>query len=143
MTIRGEEGSTILKVNEGEKINLSFIHSVELFRWTEIYQVEDEELILIESLTKSCGWGLPSVGKNFSFKEVGGETWMAFEMRRPLKSLLISTAPINDYTLTLNRRVIKLGKFGKLVEIRVKKLNLLKFLLLKWKSKIKQPKPAL
>jgi len=129
LVIQGDKDSTALKVNSNESVSLSFIHSVELSRWIEIYKIDDDRLVLTESLTKSCGWGLPSTEENFSFKEIDGETWMSFEMQRPVDSLVISTNPINDYILTVNNDVIELENFGKFVEIKVERISLLKYLL--------------
>ncbi len=113
--------TAVFSVDDDFEFKISFIHSVELCRWIEIYRVEGNEIHLIETLTKSAGWGLPSTG-NFSFKVVNGEGWMSYKMDRRFKSITISTSKFNNYELIFDNKTLKLDVFGKLVTIEVKSL---------------------
>lgn len=128
LIVEGNRGSDVIKVNENETIELSFIHSAELSPWIQIYKIVDNKLFLVKSLTKSSGWGLPSVGEDFSLEEIAGETWMAFHMWREIECpYLIGTDPINDFTLTIDDKTIKLEQYGRVVAIRVKKIGWLEY----------------
>lgn len=130
LIIEGDKGSNIIKVNGNETIELSFIHSVELSRWIQIYKIVNNKLFLVRSLTKSCGWGLPSVGEDFSFEEIDGETWMVFQPRRYIEyPYMIGTDAINDFTLTTDDKTIKLERYGSVVAIKVEKIGSLEYFL--------------
>ncbi|MDO5494516.1 MAG: DUF1850 domain-containing protein [bacterium] len=45
---------------DGQRITLSWIHSIELTPWTETYEVRDGELVLREITLESYGAGTPS-----------------------------------------------------------------------------------
>jgi len=65
-------------VRDGITFKIHFIHSVELTRWVEIFEIKGRMLHL-KTLTNSAGWALPSTATlgNFSFKEVvmGEDGW--------------------------------------------------------------------
>ncbi len=115
LIIEGKNGVDALLLKNGEIVELSFVHSVELSRWVEVYEIHPNRLILIEAKTKSFGWGLPYNG-NFSFED----GWMVFRMHRTFRELRISTSDINDYTLIVGGKILKLDSFGDLVTIRPK-----------------------
>lgn len=114
----------LIPVRDKITFEISFIHSVELSRWVEIYEVNGTMLHLKKSLTKSAGWGLPSTPSsgNFTFEEVNGEEWMAYYLDRNLDSLTISTYSINDYIMQIGDTRVALENFGKLVTIKVKSI---------------------
>ncbi len=122
LEISGSEGRELIPVENRTTFEISFIHSVELSRWIEIYEVDGAVLHLKKTLTKSAGWGLPSTPSsgNFSFEDVDGEGWMAYYLDRELESLTISTYSINDYILQIGDNRLVLEKFGRLVTIKVK-----------------------
>lgn len=128
LIIEGNKGSNMIKISENETIELSFIHSVELSPWIQIYKIVNNKLFLAKSLTKSCGWGLPSVGEDFSLEEIAGETWMAFHVWREIECpYLIGTDPINDFTLMIDDKAIKLEQYGRVVAIKIKKIGFLEY----------------
>ena len=124
LEISGESGRDLIPVEDKTTFEISFIHSVELSRWVEIYEVNGTMLHLIKTLTKSAGWGLPSTASpgNFSFEEINGEGWMAYHLDRNFESLTISTSSINDYILQIGDTRVALEKFGKLVTVKVKSI---------------------
>jgi hypothetical protein len=126
LEISGNNGYELVRVENGERIEISFIHSVELCRWIEIYSVDGNKLHLKKTLTKSAGWGLPST-ENFSFEEYGGEEWLGYTVERIIPSLTISTHPMNDYILHVNQKTFSLEKFGKMVNIKIKSIPLLEY----------------
>ncbi len=113
LIIDGKNKTEEFLLKNGEIIELSFVHSVELSRWIEIYEVHPNCLVLIEAKTKSFGWGLPFSG-NFSFED----GWMVFKMDRKFRELRISTSNLNDYTLKIEGKVIKLDRFGDLITLK-------------------------
>jgi len=113
LIIDGENKTEEFLVRNGDAIELSFVHSVELSRWIEVYKVHPNHLVLIKAKTKSFGWGLPFNG-NFSFED----DWMVFGMNRKFRELKISTSNLNDYTLKIKGKVIKLDDFGDLITLR-------------------------
>lgn len=112
----------LIPVRDKTTFEISFIHSVELSRWVEIYEVNGTTLHLKKTLTKSAGWGLPSTASpgNFSFEEINGEGWMAYYLDRDFNSLTISTYSINDYILQIGDTRVVLENFGNLVTVKVK-----------------------
>jgi hypothetical protein len=124
LEISGVSGNKkeLIPVKDKTTFEISFIHSVELSRWVEIYEVNGTTLHLKKTLTKSAGWGLPSTTSSgdFSFEEVNGEGWMAYYLDRDFKSLTISTYSINDYILQIGDTRVALENFGKLVTVKVK-----------------------
>ncbi|AEA46473.1 DUF1850 domain-containing protein [Archaeoglobus veneficus] len=101
------KNTTVIAVKDGDEVKISFIHSVELCPWVEIYVIEGNNLTLVKTLTQSAGWGLPSTENNFSFQEIDGQKWMVYEIHRTFSSLKISTSPINNYTISVNGKVLK------------------------------------
>ena len=123
-----------IPVRDGDEVTLSFIHSAELSPWVEIYEVKGDSLVLKRALTQSTGWGLPSVEGNFSFVEFNGQKWMAFEIKRKFRILRISALPSNNYTLSVDGKVIKLGNEAR---VRIEDVSLANYLaeVLTWKSR--------
>ncbi len=124
LEVSGEAKKELIPVRDGTTFEISFIHSVELSRWVEIYEVRGTMLHLKKTLTKSAGWGLPSTASpgNFSFEEINGEGWMAYYLDRNFESLTISTYSINDYILQIGDTRVALDDFGRLVTVEVKKV---------------------
>ena len=124
LEISGMSGRRLIPVEDKTTFEISFIHSVELSRWVEIYEVNGTMLHLKKTLTKSAGWGLPSTASpgNFSFEEINGERWMAYYLDRNFESLTISTYSINDYILQIGDTRVALEKFGKFVTVKVKSI---------------------
>ncbi len=114
VTISGKNKTEIFFVKDGCKIELEFIHSVELFKYKEIYEVRDGKFILRKALTKSFGWGLPS-GGNVTFEN----DYIVFKSNRTYRYLYISTHSINDYTIKLDHKTLKLDDFGNLIKLKV------------------------
>ena len=114
-------------VIETDSFSITYIHSVELFRCVELYEVKNGRLILTKTLTKSFGWGLPSEGNVTLEKD-----WFVYSINRTFKQIEVSTYKINDYTLEFKRKSIKLSHFGDRVLIRAEKINLLEFW--RWKG---------
>lgn len=110
--------TVLIPVSDHRKFEISFIHSVELCRWIEIYEVREGKIHLIKTLTRSAGWGLPSTG-NFSFEVINGEEWMVYYLDREFDDIPISTDPVNDYTLTVGDTVLKLASLGKRIDIKI------------------------
>jgi len=105
-----------------DRFNITYIHSVELFRCVDIYEIKDGRLILTGSVTESFGWGLPS-SENVSIEEEG----FLFKMNRSFESIEVVTDEINDYTLEFDGKSIKLTPFGRRVLIKPEKVNLISY----------------
>lgn len=58
-------------IEEGENFTVRFIHSVELSPWIEKFEIRNNEIYLVETVTFSFGAGLPTYSENFSFEEEG------------------------------------------------------------------------
>ena len=114
LIIKGEKDSTALLLKDGDVIELKFRHSVELTDYVEVYEVKSGYLILKEAKTQSLGWGLPFNG-NFSFED----NYLVYRYNKKFKELYIATSDINDYTLIVKGKVIKLENFGKMVKLGV------------------------
>jgi hypothetical protein len=125
LAIRGENRCVLIEITEGEVLECYFVHSVELSPVIEIYRVEANRLILVESRMKTFGWGLPSNEPGFSVKDIEGKGWFAFSMARLIGDLVIAADPVNDYTFTAAGQQFKLIDFGRRVKISVERQNLL------------------
>ncbi len=114
VTVEGDEKGLVLILKDGDVLQIKFIHSVELVDYIEVYEVRDGYLILKCAKTESLGWGIPYDG-NFSFED----GYLTYRYNKSFKEIYISTSEINDYTLTVDGKSIKLGEFGKTVRLGV------------------------
>lgn len=78
--IKNDDFSCYFKENT---LKLSWIHSVELSRWIETYQITDEGFHLVGSQFKTYGAGTPDAGKLISTKE----GWISYEVDRLLPTI--------------------------------------------------------
>ncbi|MCX8125903.1 MAG: DUF1850 domain-containing protein, partial [Dehalococcoidia bacterium] len=120
-------------------IECSFMHSVEKSRVVELYRMDKRGLVLYEARTKSSGWGLPSSEPGYSMKRIGGETWFVFDVVRPVTELVIATDPVNDYTLRVGDRTLKLEDFGRQVTIEGKRFYRIGLGPPEWKMYLRVP----
>ncbi len=114
LTVEGDRNSQQILVEDGTIVTLKFVHSVELFDYIEVYEVYDGKLILRKAMCKSLGWGLPYYG-NFTFED----GYMVYRFNKSFKSFYVSTYDLNNYTLRVDNKTLKLDDFGTLVKLRV------------------------
>lgn len=117
LRVEGERGGLSIAVPANDVIQLTFIHSVELTPVIEIYRVQDDGLVLVETRSRSFGWGLPSSEPGYRQVTVDNQIWFAFTLERRIGVLRIITDPANDYTLHAAGAMVKLADFGRSVMI--------------------------
>lgn len=139
LAVTGERQSVIIELGDSGVIECSFVHSVEKSRVVEIYRVDRQGLVLCEARMKSFGWGLPGTEPGYSLRQVEGETWFVFDMSRSIAGLVIATDPVNDYTLRVGDRTLRLEDFGRKVEVGVRSFCRIGLGLPEWKMYLRVP----
>lgn len=114
ITLEGDNISKTFFVKDNAKVKLEFIHSVERFKYIEIYEVFDGKLILREVLCKSAGWGLPYYG------EITHEDdYIVYHLNKTFRSFYVSVYPSNNYTIYVDGNEFRLDDVDCILLIRV------------------------
>jgi hypothetical protein len=117
LTVEGEKGALSIAVPANDIIQLTFMHSVELSPVVESYRVEPGGLVMVETRSRTFGWGLPSSEPGYHQIMVDNQTWFAFSLERKVGELRVITDAVNDYTLNTGGVTVKLADFGRSVRI--------------------------
>lgn len=117
LRVEGEKGAFSVAVAENDVIQLTYIHSVELSPVVETYRIERGGLVMVETRTRSSGYGLPSSEPGYRRVTVDNQTWFAFSLERKVGELKLITDPVNDYTLHAAGVTVPLSDFGRFIRI--------------------------
>lgn len=94
-----------------KKFTLSFIHSVEKTPVYEVFQItEDNKLILVETTFSSLGVGLPYTEDNGEFKNEQGKFKLT-GLNREFTSITMRVSPIPKHTITVGEKTYSLLSF--------------------------------
>jgi len=97
------------RISEGDEFSVTFIHSVNQYPLTDIYQIKDGKIYVIRTIYSTFGAGVQTEieeGQTLEFNENGEMVVSGFDMEMPYLSYIVGT--VSDHTLTLNGEEISL-----------------------------------
>jgi hypothetical protein len=116
----GKEKVLVLKGGQGEAEHriavpdrmfmLSFIHSVHHTPVHEVYEIGDDNIMMLKELRyRSLGVGMPYDFENGTLEIIDGEFVLKFE--REFKTINMIVSPIPEHTITVGERTYPLLDF--------------------------------
>lgn len=119
-------------VEQGECIEIGFTHSVNLSPVRDLYEINENELILRATVFQTYGAGIPilddGIGTGFRSTPEGFEI-TGIDLPRTEVPILLQTVP--DHTLYYRQstvRLLELAGSGSLIHIGIRRLSLLAIL---------------
>ena len=104
-----DEEITRFRVSEGDEFSITFIHSVNQYPLTDVYQIKDGKIYVIRTIYNNFGAGVQTEieeGQTLEINENGEMVVSGFDMEMPYLSYIVGTW--SDHTLTLNGEEISL-----------------------------------
>lgn len=96
-------------VNEGDEFSVTFIHSVNQYPLTDVYQIKNHSIYVVRTIYNNFGAGVQTEieeGQTLEINENGEMVVSGFDMEMPYLSYIVGT--VSDHTLTLNDKEISL-----------------------------------
>ncbi|MBQ7284300.1 MAG: DUF1850 domain-containing protein [Oscillospiraceae bacterium] len=97
------------KVSEGDEFSVTFIHSVNQYPLTDVYQIKDHKIYVVRTIYNNFGAGVQTEieeGQTLEFNENGEMVVSGFDLEMPYLSYIVGTW--SDHTLTINDTEISL-----------------------------------
>ena len=97
------------RVNEGDEFSVTFIHSVNQYPLTDVYQIKDGKIFVIRTIYNNFGAGVQTEieeGQTLTINENGEMVVSGFDMEMPYLSYIVGT--VSDHTLTIHNKEISL-----------------------------------
>ena len=97
------------RVNEGDEFSVTFIHSVNQYPLTDVYQIKDGKIFVIRTIYNNFGAGVQTEieeGQTLTINENGEMVVSGFDMEMPYLSYIVGT--VSDHTLTIHNEEISL-----------------------------------
>ena len=104
-----DEQITRFRVNEGDEFSITFIHSVNQYPLTDVYQIKDGKIYVIRTIYNNFGAGVQTEieeGQTLEINENGEMVVSGFDMEMPYLSYIVGTW--SDHTLTIHNQEISL-----------------------------------
>ena len=96
-------------MDEGERFSVTFIHSVNQSPVTDVYEVRQDGIYVVETVYYDFGAGVQTEvmpGQTLRYTEDGGMAVSGFDQRIPELSYLVGT--VSDHWLCVNHQTISL-----------------------------------
>ncbi len=112
------------RVQPGEEITLSFVHSVNRRPVYDTLRVEADHLVIVRSRFDSFGAGMPEASTQDGTLRVAEDGWLEWTVNRPVPEVTVRVGRVADHTLRCKGRDIRLSdlaKPGTALTLRVRK----------------------
>ena len=97
------------RVSEGDEFSVTFIHSVNQYPLTDVYEIRDGKIYVVRTIYNNFGAGVQTEieeGQTLEINENGEMVVSGFNMEMPWLSYIVGT--VSDHTLTLHEKEISL-----------------------------------
>ena len=97
------------RVSEGDEFSITFIHSVNQYPLTDVYQIRDHRIYVIRTIYNNFGAGVQTEieeGQTLTYGENGEMIVSGFDREMPYLSYIVGT--VSDHTLTIHGEEISL-----------------------------------
>lgn len=97
------------RVKEGDEFSVMFIHSVNKYPLTDVYEIRDHKIYVIRTIYNNFGAGVQTEiedGQTLTYDENGEMVVSGFDKEMPHLSYIVGT--VSDHTLTLHGKEISL-----------------------------------
>lgn len=97
------------RISEGDEFSVMFIHSVNQYPLTDVYQIKDHKIYVVRTIYNNFGAGVQTEieeGQTLTYGENGEMIISGFNMEMPYLSYIVGT--VSDHTLTINGKEISL-----------------------------------
>jgi len=97
------------RVREGDEFSITFIHSVNQYPLTDVYQIKDHKIYVIRTIYNNFGAGVQTEieeGQTLEYGENGEMIVSGFNQEMPYLSYIVGT--VSDHTLTIHGKEISL-----------------------------------
>lgn len=97
------------RVSEGDEFSVTFIHSVNQYPLTDVYQIRDGKIYVIRTIYNNFGAGVQTEieeGQTLEINENGEMVVSGFDQEMPWLSYIVGT--VSDHTLTIHEEEISL-----------------------------------
>ena len=97
------------RVSEGDEFSVRFIHSVNQYPLTDVYEIRDSKIYVVRTIYNNFGAGVQTEiedGQTLEINENGEMVVSGFELEMPWLSYIVGT--VSDHTLTLHGEEISL-----------------------------------
>ena len=104
-----DEEITRFRVSEGDEFSVTFIHSVNQYPLTDVYQIRDHKIYVVRTIYNNFGAGVQTEieeGQKLEINENGEMVVSGFDLEMPWLSYIVGT--VSDHTLTLHEKKISL-----------------------------------
>ena len=104
-----DEEITRFRVSEGDEFSVTFIHSVNQYPLTDVYQIRDHKIYVVRTIYNNFGAGVQTEieeGQTLEINENGEMVVSGFNLEMPWLSYIVGT--VSDHTLTLHDKKISL-----------------------------------
>ena len=104
-----DEEITRFRVSEGDEFSVTFIHSVNQYPLTDVYEIRDGKIYVVRTIYNNFGAGVQTEiedGQTLEINENGEMVVSGFNMEMPWLSYIVGT--VSDHTLTLHEKEISL-----------------------------------
>ena len=120
MTLRGgdylvlrngdtDEEIARFRVSEGDEFSVTFIHSVNQYPLTDVYQIKNHKIYVVRTIYNNFGAGVQTEieeGQTLEINENGEMVVSGFNMEMPYLSYIVGT--VSDHVLTIDDEEISL-----------------------------------
>ena len=97
------------RVSEGDEFSVRFIHSVNQYPLTDVYEIRDSKIYVVRTIYNNFGAGVQTEiedGQTLEINENGEMVVSGFNLEMPWLSYIVGT--VSDHTLTLHGEEISL-----------------------------------
>ena len=97
------------RVSEGDEFSVTFIHSVNQYPLTDVYEIRDSKIYVVRTIYNNFGAGVQTEieeGQTLEINENGEMVVSGFDLEMPWLSYIVGT--VSDHTLTLHGKEISL-----------------------------------
>lgn len=97
------------RVSEGDEFSVTFIHSVNQYPLTDVYEIRDHRIYVVRTIYNNFGAGVQTEIEDDQTLEINDNGEMVvsgFDLEMPWLSYIVGT--VSDHTLTLHGKEISL-----------------------------------
>ena len=97
------------RVSEGDEFSVTFIHSVNQYPLTDVYQIRDHKIYVVRTIYNNFGAGVQTEiedGQTLEINDNGEMVVSGFDLEMPWLSYIVGT--VSDHTLTIHEKEISL-----------------------------------
>ena len=97
------------RVSEGDEFSVTFIHSVNQYPLTDVYQIRNHKIYVVRTIYNNFGAGVQTEiepGQKLEYGENGEMIVSGFDREMPWLSYIVGT--VSDHILTVNGEEISL-----------------------------------